>query len=272
MTHVADLLGKDAFKGKTVFVTGGGSGINLAIARTFARLGAAVGICGRTAARLEAAVREIEADGARVRAYGADVREAAAVQEALRASGEQLGPVDVLVCGAAIDFPFPAEQMSSDSFRKVVDTDLVGSFHAARAAFDQLRQTRGSVLFISGPQAFMPAAFQCHVGAAKAGVDNLTRNLALEWGRFGIRCNGISPGPIEGTAGFRQLTTAEDYEKLRSFIPLGRNGAVEDVAAVAAFLASPLASYVTGVVIPVDGGHSLLGSGVYTAIMTDRLS
>lgn len=270
--NVNDYLAAGVFEGKVVFVTGGGSGINLAIAKAFASLGAAVGMCGRDQGKLARAAREIETLGARAMGWSADVRDFAAVNEAIQASGVDLGPMDVLVCGAAIDFPFPADQMSSDSFRKVVDTDLIGSFHAARAAFDQLRKTRGCILFISGPQAFMPATFQCHVGAAKAGVDNLSRNLALEWGRFGIRSNAISPGPIEETAGFRQLTTPDDYEKLKSFIPLGRNGATSDIAAAAVFLASPLASFITGAVIPVDGGHSLPGSGVYTAIMTDRLS
>ena len=153
-----------------------------------------------------------------------------------------------------------------------METDLIGSFHAARLAFEQLKQTRGSIVFISGPQARSPVGYQAHVGAAKAGVDNLMRNLALEWGRFGIRCNSISPGPIEETAGFRQLNTARDYEKLKSFIPLGRNGTIADIASMAVFLASPLASYVTGALIPVDGGHALPGLGIYEAVMTDRVS
>jgi NAD(P)-dependent dehydrogenase (short-subunit alcohol dehydrogenase family) len=262
----------DLFKGGSVFVTGGGSGINLGIAEAFASLNACVGICGRDRDKLDTACEHLRRYGGRVFASQADVRDFDALRSALESARQNIGPVSVLVCGAAVDFPFPAAQMSSESFRKVVETDLVGSFHASRIAFEQLKQTRGCVLFISGPQASVPAGFQCHVGAAKAAVDNLMRNLALEWGRYGIRANSISPGPIEDTAGFRQLNTPKDYEKLKSFIPLGRYGTIADISSMAVFLASPLASFVTGAVVPVDGGHALPGLGVYEAIMTDRLS
>jgi NAD(P)-dependent dehydrogenase (short-subunit alcohol dehydrogenase family) len=264
---VAQYWPNHLFEGTTVFVTGGGSGINLGIGLEFASLGANIGICGRDPKKLQDACRQLVAMGAKVFTAVADVREYEAVARALRECRSELGPVGVLVCGAAVDFPFPAAEMSAESFCKVVDTDLVGSFHASRAAFEQLKETRGSILFVSGPQAALPAAYQCHVGAAKAGVDNLARNLAFEWGRYGIRSNSISPGPIEDTAGFRQLNTREDYERLQKLIPLGRYGTVEDVASVAVFLASPLAAYVTGAVIPVDGGHALPGLGIHQAVM-----
>jgi NAD(P)-dependent dehydrogenase (short-subunit alcohol dehydrogenase family) len=262
----------DLFRGTCAFITGGGSGINFGIADAFASLGADVGICGRDPARLDEARRRLARFGGKTLTVANDVRDDAAVQRAFDSVRSVLGPVGILVCGAAVDFPFPSAQMSSESFRKVVETDLIGSFHSARFGFEQLKETRGSIIFISAPQARLPVGYQCHVGAAKAGVDNLMRNLALEWGRFGIRCNSISPGPIEDTAGFRQLNTAKDYEKLKSLIPLGRNGTIDDIASVAVFLASPMASYVTGAVIPVDGGHALPGLGIYEAVMTDRLS
>ncbi len=148
----------------------------------------------------------------------------------------------------------------------MVDIDLLGSFNAARAAFEQLRETRGNLIFISAGQAFLPYFAQAHCGAAKAGVDNLMQNLALEWGRYGIRSNSIAPGPIEGTEGMKRLGPADGgaHRRLQAAIPLGRYGTVDEIGQAAVFLASPLAAYVTGTRLVVDGGMNLPGSGVFT--------
>ncbi len=198
-------LAPDLFKGKTVFVTGGGSGINLGVAKNFAALGANIAICGRTQSKLDAAAEELRALDARVCAVAADVRDFAALEAAFARSNDEFGPMDVLVCGAAGNFVVPAEQLSPNGFKTVIDIDLLGSFNASRAAFEQLRQTRGCLIYISAGMAYMPHAFQVHVGAAKAGIDMLMKNLALEWGRHGIRANSIVPGPIEGTEGLQPL-------------------------------------------------------------------
>ncbi|HSO23186.1 MAG TPA: SDR family oxidoreductase, partial [Chondromyces sp.] len=260
--NIQDLLPRDLFAGQVVFVTGGGSGINLGIAASFAALGADVGICGRSRERLESAARQLEELGAKVAAEVADVRDFDALAQALDATRNALGPVNHLVCGAAGNFPCPAEELSAGGFKSVVDIDLLGSFNASRAAFAQLKETRGTILFISAGQAFIPYPLQAHVGAAKAGVDHLMRNLALEWGRFGIRCNSVAPGPIEGTEGMRRLAPGDEtfHERLRAAIPLGRYGTVEDIGHAAVFLASPLASYITGTLLVVDGGQNLPGS------------
>jgi NAD(P)-dependent dehydrogenase (short-subunit alcohol dehydrogenase family) len=264
---IADILPKDLFRDQAVFITGGGSGINLGIAKTFAMLGARIGICGRTQERLDAAASELRALGAEVYARSADVRDYAALEAALAGARDALGPVHVLVAGAAGNFPAPAEALSANGFKAVVDIDLLGSFNAARAAFEQLKETRGSIIFISAGMAFMPHAFQAHVGAAKAGVDMLMKNLALEWGRYGIRVNSIVPGPIEGTEGVRRLVPNDAVKtRLTSAIPLGRFGTTDDIGRVAVFLASPLASYVTGTVLVADGGQNLAGSGVWTSL------
>lgn len=262
---------KDSFKGKTVFITGGGSGINLGIAKNFAALGANIGICSRTQEKLDNAAEELRLLGAKVVAEAADVRKIGMLEIALERVKQELGPVDVLVCGAAGNFPCPAEELSAGGFKVVVDIDLLGSFNAARAAFPQLKETKGSIIFISAGMAFMPYAFQVHVGAAKAGIDNLMKNLALEWGRFGIRSNSIVPGPIEGTEGMRRLAPGELGEKLKKSIPLGRFGTVDDIGQLAVFLASPLASYITGAVIVADGGQNLPGSGVFSGIMKEMI-
>ena len=260
---VQRLLPRELFKGKTVFVTGGGSGINLGVAKNFAALGANVAICGRTQAKLDAAAEELRALGAQVCPVAADVRDFAALDAALARSGEELGPVDVLVCGAAGNFLVPAEKLSANGFKSVIDIDLLGSFHASRAAFEQLRQTRGSVIFISAGMAYMPHAFQAHVGAAKAGIDMLMKNLAIEWGPHGIRCNSIVPGPIEGTEGMKRLSDPAQRDMFIGSVPLRREGTVDDIGQVAAFLASPLASYITGCVVVCDGGQNLVGSALF---------
>jgi NAD(P)-dependent dehydrogenase (short-subunit alcohol dehydrogenase family) len=260
---VQRLLPRELFKGKTVFVTGGGSGINLGVAKNFAALGANVAICGRTQAKLDAAAAELRVLGAQVCPVTADVRDFAALDAALARSGEELGPVDVLVCGAAGNFLVPAEKLSANGFKSVIDIDLLGSFNASRAAFEQLRQTRGSVIYISAGMAYMPHAFQAHVGAAKAGIDMLMKNLAIEWGPHGIRCNSIVPGPIGGTEGLKRLSDPAQRDMFIGSVPLRREGTVDDIGQVAAFLASPLASYVTGCVVVCDGGQNLAGSALF---------
>jgi NAD(P)-dependent dehydrogenase (short-subunit alcohol dehydrogenase family) len=256
-------LTPDLFKGKTVFVTGGGSGINLGVAKNFAALGANIAICGRTQSKLDAAAEELRALDARVCAVAADVRDFAALEAAFARSNDEFGPMDVLVCGAAGNFLVPAEQLSPNGFKTVIDIDLLGSFNASRAAFEQLRQTRGCLIYISAGMAYMPHAFQVHVGAAKAGIDMLMKNLALEWGRHGIRANSIVPGPIEGTEGLRRLTDAAQKQAFLDAVPLRRFGSVDDIGQTAAFLASPLAAYITGCVVVCDGGQNLPGSALF---------
>lgn len=265
--NITSYFSKDLFKGKTVFVTGGGSGINLGIAKNFAALGANIAICGRTQAKLDSAAGELRAlmagSGANVRAIVADVREMPALEAALARIKSELGPVDVLVCGAAGNFICPSEQLSANGFKTVIDIDLIGAFNASRAAFEQLKETRGSIIYISAGQAFMPYAFQLHVGAAKAGIDNMMKNLALEWGKYGIRCNSIAPGPIEGTEGMKRLSSPAALAQLKAAIPLQRLGTVDDIGQVAVFLASPLASYVSGTLLVADGGQNLAGSALF---------
>jgi len=261
--EIARYFSKDLFAGKTVFVTGGGSGINLGIARNFAALGAGIAICGRTQERLDGAAKELEAIGAKVFAKVADVRQAPALQAAIDETRQALGPIDVLVCGAAGNFLCRAEDMSPNGFKTVVDIDLIGSFNAARAAFAQLKETRGTILFVSAGMAYMPYAFQLHVGAAKAGIESMMKNLALEWGRYGIRSCSIVPGPIAGTEGMKRLSDPVDLKDRLDRIPMQRLGTVDDVGLSAVFLASSMASYITGAQLIVDGGSGLAGSAFF---------
>jgi NAD(P)-dependent dehydrogenase (short-subunit alcohol dehydrogenase family) len=165
--------------------------------------------------------------------------------------------------------PAPALGISSNGFRAVVDIDLLGTFNACRIAFEHLRKPGACVLNISAPQAFLPTAFQAHVCAAKAGVDMLTRTLAVEWGGAGVRVNALTPGPVDDTEGMKRLApTDAAREKVRAGVPLGRFADKEEIADVALFLCSPAARYMTGAVVVCDGGQSLLGSGLLVSALT----
>jgi NAD(P)-dependent dehydrogenase (short-subunit alcohol dehydrogenase family) len=260
-------LPTDLYKGKTVFVTGGGSGINLGIACNFAALGAHIAICGRTQERLDTAATQLRSLNEHVRGkvlpVAADVRDPAALEAAFARTQAEVGTIDVVVAGAAGNFLCPAEELSPNGFRTVIEIDLLGAFHASRFAFEQLKQTKGCLIYVSAPQATVPQAYQAHVGAAKAGIDIMMKNLAIEWGRHGIRANSIVPGPIAGTEGMKRLSNDEATADMLRSIPLRDHGTVDDIGQAAVFLASPLARYITGAVLAVDGGMTLIGSALW---------
>jgi NAD(P)-dependent dehydrogenase (short-subunit alcohol dehydrogenase family) len=257
------------YRGKSVFITGGSSGINLGVAEAFVRAGAQVAINGRDEAKLNAAVDGLSRHG-QARGYAADVRDFAALQKALESAAEAFGGgLDILVCGAAGNFPAPAMAMSSNGFRSVMEIDVLGTFHACRAAFELLRKPGASVLSISAPQGSVPFALQAHVCAAKAGVDMLTRTLAIEWGGAGVRVNAISPGPIEDTEGMKRLAGSDEAKRaLCEALPLGRFGQKQEIADLALFLCSDAARYITGAIVPCDGGQTLVGSGLVLQAIT----
>ena len=261
------------FDGRHVFVAGGTSGINLAIAEGFAASGAHVAVLSRDQNKVDAALTRLAAYGSNGGGYAADVRDYDAVTSALARSADTLGPIDVLISGAAGNFPAAAKTMSARAFRSVVDIDLLGTFHVLRAGYEVLRKPGAAVINISAPQAFVPAPLQAHVCAAKAGVDMLTRVLALEWGGDGIRVNSIAPGPIADTEGMARLAPGEQMQAgVRASVPLQRLGEKQDIARAACWLASSAADFVNGTVLVVDGGWSLGGYGTVMSRLSTQFS
>ena len=172
------------------------------------------------------------------------------------------GPLDIVISGAAGNFVCPASKLSPGGFKAVVDIDLVGTFNVFRSSYESLNPNGASLIAITAPQAEAPYQFQAHACAAKAGVNMLTKCLALEWGRKGIRVNGISPGPIADTEGVSRLLAQAGEEYVQS-LALKRLGTKDEVASLALFLCSEQASYITGSIFSCDGGSSL-GSHSFT--------
>ena len=241
-------------KNRVALITGGGTGICRGIALAFAAHGCDVAITSRKLEHLEPTADELRARGVRAIAKAADVRDPAAVNEAVSAIAAELGRIDILINGAAGNFICLAENLSPNGFGTVVDIDLKGTFNMSRAALPHLKAQGGSVVNISATLPYLGTMGQAHASAAKAGVDSLTRTLAVEWGPYGIRVNGIAPGPIEGTEGVRRLTNERSRESAQRLNPLGRMGTVDDIANAALYLCSDAASFVNGVTLVVDGG------------------
>lgn len=241
--------------GKTAFVAGGTSGINLGIAKRYAELGAKVAVAGRNAEKAANAAVEI---GRGAIGLSCDVRDYGQIRGALEEAAGQLGPLDIVVSGAAGNFVAPALGMSANGFKTVVDIDLNGTFNVFRACYDLLNRPGASLIAITAGQDVNPAMMQAHVCAAKAGINQLIRVLAMEWGPAGVRVNGISPGPIAGTEGMARLSpTPESDRAITARIPLRRFGEVGEVAESAVFLVSSSAAYVSGTILDCDGGSQL---------------
>nr|PMH85554.1 short-chain dehydrogenase [Shewanella sp. 10N.286.48.B5]PMI00844.1 short-chain dehydrogenase [Shewanella sp. 10N.286.48.A6] len=252
------------YQGKNVVVVGGTSGINLGIACAFAKVGANVAVASRNMDKVNTALALLQQTNPKGKHIGVsfDVRDSDAVASGFNSIADQYNTIDILISGAAGNFPSRAKDLSVNGFKSVMDIDLLGSFQVIKQAYPLLTKGNASVIQISAPQAYVPMALQVHVCAAKAGVDMLTRTLAMEWGVEGIRVNSIVPGPIEETEGFDRLAPSKALKSMiADSVPLKRNGQKQDIANAALFLASDMASYITGTILPVDGGWSLGGAG-----------
>lgn len=240
--------------GKTAFIAGGTSGINLGIAKRFAELGAKVAVAGRNPEKAANAAAEIGHDA---RGYSCDVRDYAATRAVMEEVVKAFGPLDIVVSGAAGNFLAPALGMSANAFKSVVDIDLLGTFNVFRGSYDLLQKPGASLIAITASQADQPMMLQIHACAAKAGVNQVVRVLAMEWGPE-VRVNGISPGPIANTEGMSRLAPdSEATARSKGRLALRRWGEISEVAESAVFLCSDSASYITGTILECDGGSSL---------------
>ena len=247
----------DRFAGKSVFVAGASSGINLEIAQAFARDGAKVVVLSRSADKIEAAAQGIRDAGGTAIGIACDVRDYPGLEAAFAQAVAAHGAIDVLVSGAAGNFLAPAVKMSANAFKTVIDIDLLGTFNVFRASYDHLVKPGASLIAITAGQAVHPMSFQIHACAAKAGVNMVTKCLALEWGPAGVRVNGISPGPIADTEGMKRLADPAREKAIKGRLALRDYGMKSDIADAAMFLSSDAAKYITGTILNVDGGSDL---------------
>ena len=264
------IFAPDLFARQVAIVTGGGSGIGLATALELVRLGGRVAICGRTEAKLAAAKTELEAVAATASGGGAsaasdrvltatcDIREPAQVESFVKATLAAFGRIDILVNNAGGQFPSPAQHISPNGFLAVIRNNLVGTFHMCREVANQwmIPQQGGRIVNVIA-NIYRGFPGMVHTGAARAGVENMTMTLAVEWAQFGILVNAVAPGIIlsSGTAQYPPQLLERGVKET----PLKRAGTIDEVAASIVFLASPAAQYITGATLRIDGAQSLWG-------------
>jgi len=254
----ATALHPGTFDGVTVVVTGAGTGLGKAIASEFARLGASIVIASRKQEHLDAGRAAIEALGAPVAAIACDIRDADAISSMFDAAESEFSLPDVLVNNAAANFPVPAEDMSPNAWRTVVDITLTGTFLCAREfGRRHLRAgTPGSIVNVGASYAWTGGPGFAHSAAAKAGVKNLTETLAVEWGPYGIQVNGLVPGlfPHEDMTADIQSNLERSHDK-DACQPALRVGQRQELGWAATFLASPYARFISGHTLVVDGAN-----------------
>jgi len=260
------MLKDDALKGKTIVVTGGGTGLGKAMATYFLKLGANLVITSRKIEVLQKTAQEMESEtGGKVLAVQCDVREYEQVENVLAETISKFGSVDVLVNNAAGNFISPTERLSANAFSSIIDIVLKGTVNCTLAFGKHwIKQKQAaSVLNIVTTYAFTGSAFVVPSACAKGGVLALTRSLAVEWGKYGIRSNAIAPGPFPTKGAWDRLLPGDLAEKFdfKNRVPLKRVGDHQELANLAAFLVSDFSNYINGEVITIDGGEWLQGAG-----------
>lgn len=267
----ATVFRPDLLRGRVALVTGGGTGIGLGIASSLAAAGAEVAIASRKPEHLGPAAEGLRAAGAKASAVEANVREPESVARMVDRVTQEHGRLDILVNNAAGNFYAPTATLSPNAWRAVVETDLYGTFYCCQAAYPLMKaQGGGRIISISMTLHYRGWPLMAHATAAKAGVDALTRTLALEWARDRITVNAVAPGPIP-TEGVKKAFTPPGSDGPDLFgmekyaadsIPLGRWGEPEDIGQMVTYLASPAGDWITGAIIVVDGG-AWLASGTH---------
>lgn len=265
------MFAANLLRGKRALITGGGSGLGKAMARRYLELGATVYICGRRKETLQSTCDELAAaTGGSIHGFPCDVREVAVVEEAV-ARIWRAGPLDILVNNAAGNFLARTEELSPGAWQAIIGIVLLGTINMTMVCGRRWLAERksASVLNIVATYASSGSgsAYVVPSAVAKAGVQALTRSLAVEWGARGIRMNAIAPGPIPTEGAFSRLLPSKEFEKHAvDRIPLRRFGTLEELANLAVFLVSDGAAYINGEVVTMDGGEWLQGAGEFTQL------
>lgn len=258
--------------GQTAIVTGGGTGIGLAIARALGKLGATVAIASRNQEHLDAGAAALKADGSGVITAPVDVREPASVDAMVETVLGTTGRIDILINNAAGNFICRAEDLSPNGWNAVIGIVLNGSFYCSRAVGRHMiaRGGGGSIVSILATYAWTGSAGTIHSASAKAGVMAMTQTLAVEWAPHKIRVNAVAPGPIESPGAAKQLWSSDAaIDAITERVPLKRWGKAEEIADAVSFLVSPYAGYITGDVLTVDGGQ-WLNRGAFSFLTLPR--
>ena len=265
------MLKDDALKGKTIIITGGGTGLGKAMGTYFLQLGANLVITSRKLDVLKQTAAEMEAaTGGKVLAVSCDVRKYEEVENMLNESVKTFGGVDALLNNAAGNFISPTERLSANAFSTIIDIVLKGSVNCSLALgkYWISEKRPGNIINIVTTYAFTGSGYVVPSACAKGGVLAMTRSLAVEWGRHGIRCNAIAPGPFPTKGAWERLLPGEMAQKFdfKNRIPLKRVGEHQELANLAAFLVSDFSGYINGEVITIDVGEWLQGAGQFNAL------
>ena len=272
MSTIESMMRPDALRGRVIVVTGGGTGLGLGMARTFLALGAQVVITSRKQDVLDATAAElIQETGGEVLAVACDVRKYLEVEQLLDRTLQRFGRVDALVNNAAGNFISPTERLSPKAFRTIIDIVLIGTVNCS-LSFGKHWIAKGEkdkcMLNVVTTYAWTGSGYVVPSACAKAGVLALTRSLAAEWGRHGIRTNAVAPGPFPTKGAWSRLLPGELVEKfdMRKKVPLGRLGEHHELADLVTYLLSPYSAYVNGEVVTIDGGEWLKGAGQFNLL------
>ena len=269
--YTESMLKEDSFKGRTILVTGGGSGLGKSMSKYLLQLGANVIICSRNIEKINKAVEELHAEtGGNISGYACDVRNYEEVENVIKQGIEKYGEINGLINNAAGNFISPTERLSNRAFDSVVDIVLKGSYNCSLALGKYWieNKIKASVVSIVTTYAWVGSAYVVPSACAKAGVLAMTKSLAVEWGKYGIRFNAIAPGPFPTKGAWDRLFPKEFIDALdfENKIPVGRVGEHQELANLAAYLLSEYSAYITGDVITIDGGEWMQNGGEFTWI------
>ena len=272
MGYKQSMLKENALKDQVIIITGGGSGLGKAMTTYFLELGASAVITSRNLEKLEKTAQEMrEKTGGEVLPLACDVRHYDQVEAMLKSALDRFGKVDALVNNAAGNFISPTERLSANAFDTIIDIVLKGSKNCTLALgkhWIETKQERSTILNIVTTYAWTGSAYVVPSATAKAGVLAMTRSLAVEWAKYGIRSNAIAPGPFPTQGAWDRLLPGDLKEEfdMRKKIPLGRVGDHQELANLAAYLVSDFSAFINGEVITIDGGEWLKGAGEFNML------